>query len=360
MSCTQYKTIKVNLHDKGEKADLGQFLEEQGLELEDDIEFSLTLRDPETDEVVATGSFSKNVLKCIAVKRNRTGEGLSARVLTELIKEQFVRGRNHLFVFTKPENVDEGIDGGVFTGFTRTAETYDMVLLEFGSETVNDYGQRLSGQRMKLAHSKTGVVSSIIMNCNPFTSGHQYLIETASKESDVVYVIMVSEDKSVFPHDVRLDLIRKGTAHLDNVRVLEGEQYVISPATFPRYFMKTYDDIALSQARLDVTLFAEHIVPSLGINRRYVGEEPYCPVTQAYNEAMNEILGNHGVDLKVIPRRHTSSGAISASTVRRLIKEGKMDEIKEIVPATTYDFITSDSPEAKAIIAHIKSSNGRH
>ena len=36
------------------------------------------------------------------------------------------------------------------------------------------------------------------MNCNPFTKGHKYLIEKASKENDVVHLFILTEDKSEF------------------------------------------------------------------------------------------------------------------------------------------------------------------
>ena len=142
--------------------------------------------------------------------------------------------------------------------------------------------------------------------------------------------------------------------------VFQGENYVISPATFPRYFMKEYDDAVKSQTKLDVKLFAEHIVPTLGITKRYVGEEPYCPVTRSYNDAMFEILGEMGVEVIIIPRKEANEKVISASTVRKLIHLEKMEEAKELVPPSTYDFLISGKEEAKKIIEQLKKSEGRH
>lgn len=53
-------------------------------------------------------------------------------------------------------------------------------------------------------------VGSIVMNCNPFTLGHRYLIEYASKYVDYLYIFVVEEDKSFFPFSDRIDLIKKG------------------------------------------------------------------------------------------------------------------------------------------------------
>jgi [citrate (pro-3S)-lyase] ligase len=186
------------------------------------------------------------------------------------------------------------------------------------------------------------------------------LIEKAASECEVLYIIIVSEDKSAFPTDIREELVKKGVAHLKNVVVFQGENYVISPATFPRYFMKEYDDAVDSQTRLDVKLFAEHIVPTLGITSRYVGEEPFCPVTKKYNEAMQEILGKMAIELIVVPRKEARGKAISASTVRKLIQEGEIEKVKELVPATTYEFLVSEREEARKIIKLLKNSEGRH
>ena len=188
--------------------------------------------------------------------------------------------------------------------------------------------------------------------------GHQYLIETAAKECSQLIVFVVAEDKSLFPTEVRYKLVKAGTKHLENVIVLKGGDYIISPATFPRYFMKDFDDISVRQARLDVTIFGEHIAPALGISRRYVGEEPFDLVTNAYNQAMKEILLPKGIELKIIPRKEAKGKPISASTVRALIREEKMYEVMDLVPPTTYSFLISK--EAKPIIQKIMKSQSRH
>ena len=44
---------------------------------------------------------------------------------------------------------------------------------------------------------------------DPFTNGHLYLVEYAARHCDNLYVFVLSEDKSVFPADVRFSLVEK-------------------------------------------------------------------------------------------------------------------------------------------------------
>ncbi|MHA1504567.1 MAG: [citrate (pro-3S)-lyase] ligase, partial [Candidatus Heimdallarchaeota archaeon] len=145
---------------------------------------------------------------------------------------------------------------------------------------------------------------------------------------------------------------------LENVLVLNGGDYIISSATFPNYFMKEFTNISLSQARLDVTIFGEQIAPTLGITRRYVGEEPYDLVTHSYNQAMKEILIPKGIELHIIPRKEQNGKPISASIVRQFLREDKFKELIDLVPPSTYNFLISK--EAKKIIERIKESATRH
>ncbi|NHJ04855.1 MAG: [citrate (pro-3S)-lyase] ligase [Candidatus Heimdallarchaeota archaeon] len=334
-----------------------KFLEKQSLEYEDNVEMTLKVIDKATGEMVGTGSIDGKVLKCIAIDPKRRGEGLSAYILSQLVKEQYKRGRNHFFVFTSPKNIEETA-GNVFAGFKVVAKTEEIVLLEMGSTNIDEYLKELKFKARGFIENVKGSIGSIVVNCNPFTLGHQYLIETAAKECEYLFVFVVTEDKSVFPTKIRVKLVREGIIHLENVMVLEGGDYIISPATFPRYFLKESDNIALAQARLDVVIFGDYIAPSLGITRRYVGEEPYCLVTKGYNQAMLEILVPKKIELKIIPRYDFEGEPISASKVRELIKDNKIEETAKYVPQITYNFLLSK--EAQPIIKKIKENNTRH
>ena len=124
-----------------------------------------------------------------------------------------------------------------------------------------------------------------------------------------------------------------------------------------RYFLKGLPKEKV-HSELDIAIFGKHIAPSLNIIRRFVGSEPYCTVTSAYNESMAALLPRYGIEFTIIERKEHKGKAISASQVRELIRIGKIDEIKEIVPPATFNFLISD--EAKDIIKSIQTSNKRH
>ena len=196
-------------------------------------------------------------------------------------------------------------------------------------------------------------IAAIVMNANPFTLGHQYLIEKASKENDILHLFIVSEDKSIVPFNIRKKLIMEGTKHLNNIIYHDSGPYIISSSTFPSYFQKDEKDVIESHANLDIEIFVK-IAKVLNINVRYVGEEPTSLVTGIYNQLMIKKLPENGIKCIVVPRKTNIDGnnIISASGVREAIKKDKMDEIKNMVPECTYKFFSSE--EGKNIVKKIQ------
>jgi len=184
-----------------------------------------------------------------------------------------------------------------------------------------------------------GRVGAIVMNCNPFTLGHRYLIEHAASEVRRLYVFVVEEDKSTFPFEDRIALVRAGTADLGNVEVLPSGRFIISSITFADYFDKAEIQDKAIDPSYDVALFAKEIAPVLGITARFAGEEPLDLVTRQYNDAMRRILPTHGIEFVEIPRRETGGKPISASRVRRLLAEGDFESIAELVPESTLEYL---------------------
>ncbi len=91
----------------------------------------------------------------------------------------------------------------------------------------------------------------------------------------------------------------------------------------------------------------------MGITARYVGEEPKSLVTGIYNRIMSERLPEHGIDCVIVPRKTEESGqVISASNVRQAVKDGRLEEIRELVPESTYKFFASS--EADEVIKRIR------
>lgn len=182
-------------------------------------------------------------------------------------------------------------------------------------------------------------IGSIVMNCNPFTFGHKYLIDTASKEVDYLYIFVVEEDKSIFPFKDRFKLVTEGTKHLKNVKVLPSGKFIISTITFPDYFSKSSLKTIQYDASLDVNIFAEKIAPALNIKVRFAGTEPACNVTNEYNNLMKKILPQHNIEFKVIKRKNYNNKPISATNVRKLIDDKNIDELKNLVPESTLKYI---------------------
>jgi len=310
-------------------------------------------------DLVGTGSHQGRILKYFAVApkfRDTTAFALIVTYMTEKLLKIY----KHTFVFTRPENAIR------FTGlgFTQIASAKPLyTLLEFGFESIFTYQDYL---KSLIVPVKSDMVAAIVVNCNPFTNGHKFLIEKAAAENEEVYLFVVEEDLSAFPFSVRWDLIRKGISHLKNVKMVRGGMYVVSGSIFPAYFLKneTIDDVMLKQAELDVQIFAKYIVPVLGIKRRYVGTELYCKTTETYNLAMKTILPSSGVEVIEITRKAIGLGSdnlpdyISASKVREAIKDDKLSEVISFLPDPTRDYLFSD--ESLPIRQKIKEDKGRH
>lgn len=280
-------------------------------------------------QLVATGSRFGNLLKCIAVDSAYQGQDLTATVLTHLRQDALQAGHRHLFLYTKPKN--KYLFSGLF--FYPIAETDSVLLMENQPNGIGEFLNALPVQPV------SGTVGAIVMNCNPFTLGHRYLIETAVKNCDFLYVFVLSEDRSFFKADDRMAMVKAGTADLSNVVVLPTGPYLISTATFPTYFLKDQAVIQRAQCELDTAVFTKYYAPKFGINRRYVGTEPLCAVTAQYNETLQQLLPEQGIELVEIPRKVTNGTPISASAVRALLQEGNLERIRSFVPDTTYHYI---------------------
>ena len=189
------------------------------------------------------------------------------------------------------------------------------------------------------------------MNANPFTLGHQYLVEKAAAENDLLHLFIVSEDASLVPFKIRKQLVMKGTAHLKNICYHDSGPYIISNTTFPSYFQKDENAVIESHAMLDLTVFTQ-IAKVLGITRRYVGEEPTSLVTGIYNRIMSEKLPEQGIECIVVSRKTCEDTPISASNVRLALQNGDYDTLSKLVPQTTLDYFKS--PEAIPVIERIR------
>lgn len=293
-----------------------------GLRYEGGAEYTVFLTDDEGG-ILGTGSLCGNVLKYIAVDDSLQGEGGAAAIVSRLVQRAYLLARKKLFLFTKPANEYLFRSLGFFT----LAATNSVCYMENSRRGLKNYLDSLE--------KGSGVQGAVVANCNPFTLGHQYLMEEAASRVDTLHVFVVSEDRSEFPFRDRFELVRRGTEHIKNLILHESGDYIISHSTFPSYFLKEQGDAERVNAELDLVLFGERIAPALGITKRFVGTEPYCAVTNAYNEAMKKLLPRYGVEVIELERR----GGISASSVREALREGELGRVEKLVPKTTFDYI---------------------
>lgn len=191
-------------------------------------------------------------------------------------------------------------------------------------------------------HREPGDVrtGAVVMNCNPFTKGHRYLIEQALSVVDKLFLFVVEEDKSYFKYEDRFNMVKVGVSDLENVQVVPSGKYVISKDTFAQYFEKECVQ-TVNNMDYDLYIFGAVVAAELGIQYRFVGEEPFDKVTRAYNEAMKRILTGFGVEVIEFPRASFNKNGeiISATLVRKAIEEKDMDLIGKLCPESTHAFL---------------------
>lgn len=343
-----YAIGKVFASDKKAYQAIDDLLEQEGIRRDKNLDYTCAMYD-ENDEIIATGSCFANSLRCLAVSKKHQGEGLMNMIVTHLINEQFERGNPHIFLYTKCESAK----------FFQTLSFYEISRIEnqivFMENQRSGFANYLKNLTACSPTPQAGQrVAALVMNANPFTLGHQYLVEKAAAENDIVHLFIVSEDKSLVPFQVRKKLVQEGVAHLPNVYCHESGSYIISSATFPSYFQENDNAVIESNAMLDLQIFG-HIAKALGIQRRYVGDEPFSRVTHLYNQIMQTQLPMQGVECIVVPRKANAQQIISASAVRQAIKENDFERVKAMLPPTSYQFFCS--PEAQPIITRIQQSD---
>ena len=354
------------------------FLKRNGLRF-DDMHYYAAITDDD-GEMIAGGGLKGNVIKCVAVDDAHKGEAIANTLISHLIAHANEEGHSNVKLFTKPKNrqLFESLS------FRLLAEAPEAVLMETGIGGINNTVEALkkireegevckennqeckkeektnlnitTPQHLNISTPQhlntttpqhlnpstpqpltttTPLRGVVVMNCNPFTLGHRYLIEQAAKQVERLFVMVVREDCSLFAYAERKAMVEQGVAHLENVTVIDGSEYAISQATFPTYFLKRLDDAADTQMLLDLDLFRRHIAPALGATVRFVGTEPTDRLTRRYNQLMHEVLA----DVREAARLEKEGNAVSASRVRKAMEQGDMSTIRQLVPPTTLPYI---------------------
>lgn len=340
--------IQLNPSIPRQRRRIEQFLGDNGLRL-DDVDYYAALVDETTDEIVAGGGLKGGVIKCVAVADGHKGEAVANQIVSHLIAHANVDGHQCVKLFTKPQNqkMFESMS------FRLLAEAPKAILMETGIGGIKRYSEELKREKRKVKSEESNgklhhlnpspqqpimpQSGIIIMNCNPFTLGHRYLIEQAAQQVDTLYILVVREDCSMFGYDERKAMIVRGVAHINNVVVCDGSEYSISATTFPTYFLKCLSDASDTQMTLDIDLYRRHIAPALGVTVRFVGTESDDPLTRRYNELMKSMLP----DVREVARLQQSGVAVSASRVRKAIVENHLALAARLVPPTTVPYIVA-------------------
>ena len=310
--------------------ELKAFLTGAGLGFASGIEHTALVRDG-GGRIAAAASLAGNVVKCVAVDPALQGEGLTATLLTALRQKALAAGRRRLFLYTKPENRPQ------FTalGFREVARAGEAVLMEDRRDGFDRWAQSIRSPAAR------GIVGAAVLNCNPMTLGHKYLIEEAARACGFLYVLVVSEDRSAVPAADRRAIVEAVCRDMPSVAVAGTGEYLISSATFPDYFLKDRTRAGAVWADLDIAVFCR-LARTLGVTRRFVGSEPFCPVTAAYNRAMAAALPEQGVELVELDRLERGGQAVSATAVRGLVRAGRWRETEPLVPAETFAWLARE------------------
>jgi [citrate (pro-3S)-lyase] ligase len=288
--------------------------------------------------LVAVAARAGYVLKMFAVDESCQGSEALGALVTALTSLGRAAGHDALLVFTRPEHARSF----EYCGFRLLVATSAVALLECGGglERYLDAHRHLR---------RDGANGAVVINGNPFTRGHLYLVETAAARVDTLYVFIVREDRSAFPFAARYQLAAQATSHLPNVVLLDTSRYAVSAGTFPSYFLRQNDEKARLQMEVDVRLFATHLAPAFGVTTRFVGHEPYCDTTARYNQTMADVLPQCGIALVEVERATCHGRFITATDVRAAIAAGDVAAIERLVPPPTLAYL--QSPEGAAVAA---------
>lgn len=315
---------KIIKGSSSEKA-LEEFLLDEEV-IYEDVDASYVIRD--AGDIIATVSVKKNLIKFFYIDKAYQGEGLAIELINSALEDIISKGYRTYFVFTKAKNEN------IFTSLSMDVieKTEDVVLLEGGFFKYADWIQNIKKDLDKDEYS------AIVMNANPLTLGHEYLVDKALEEARDLIIFVLEEDASYFSAKDRYEIVKNHYHNNDRVHVYKSGPYIISRATFPTYFLKKDTDKLKVYTELDAKIFAKRIAKDLNIKKRYFGTEPIDKVTEKYNEMMKKILFEYGVESEFIERKKINDEYISASKLREGI-ETDFESIKKYLSQDVYEYL---------------------
>ena len=246
-----------------QRRQIEMFLQTNGLRY-DDVDYYAAIVDESSDEMIAGGGLKGSVIKCVAVADGHKGEAVANVIVSHLIAKANAEGCQCVKLYTKPDNrqLFESLS------FRLIAESPNAILMETGVGGIEKYSEELGVKSEELKNDESVVsnarkpIGVIVMNANPFTLGHRFLVEQSSELVERLYVVVVREDCSMFSYNERKAMVSQGVRDIGNVVVVDGSDYAVSAATFPTYFLKQLSDATDTQIILDLDLYRRRIAPA--------------------------------------------------------------------------------------------------
>ena len=93
-------------------------------------------------------------------------------------------------------------------------------------------------------------------------------------------------------------------------------------------------------------IFAKHknlkkkyFISKKGIKKRFFGTEKSGSVTFEFNEICQKELKKYGIETIIVPRKTANDEHISASNVRKILKEKEYSKLESLVPPYTREIL---------------------
>lgn len=330
---------KLNLNLSFNRIKLEKFLEKNDLLL-DSCSSAYCIFD--NNAIIACACRENNVLKCFAVDERYRGENLLDKIISALLRDCYNEGLKTIFIFTKLKNLAffksynfiELASGNEACLLYKSEQTIEAILENAINETHIDTNNLESKQ-----------IAAVVINANPFTLGHRYLIERAASKQDYVFVFVVEENKSFFSFHDRFFLVQENCRDISNVIVLPSTKFLISSATFPSYFLKEKEIISSEHALIDARIFGRYFVPKFKIKKRFLGDEELDASTRLYNTILLNELAKYNCEVEIIPRLKNHSTIVSASLVRKYFFEKNFEKIKDLVSKQSFEYLKQKANE---------------
>lgn len=224
-----------------------------------------------------------------------------------------------------------------------------LYIIGEGKESLESWTEQTKA-RITNAGMDLSRASALVFNANPFTIGHRYLSEIASKRSSAVIVFVIQgkpesggkgnhENTGIeYPFEKRLLMAQESLKDLQNVLVLPSGPYIISRDDFPKDYLREEMANATAHAALDSMVFTK-VCTDLGIKLAFAGDEPRDELSEIHLNALRSECAKSSIVLRVAERKRLGDRYISSALVRQAISDGDKETVKALVPPCIFDIL---------------------